>query len=279
MSIETWSAGLNGAGVANNMPGVMNGVINYEAKPPGEGWSITGYRTAQVYSGRNGAREIQVPIYMRVATPPAPPPAPAPPPPAPAPTYTPKPAVPDNFNPTAPPPAPPADPYADMLKKLQDQLAEAIKPPDTSQYTKQLDQLSQQLAAQQSSAAEQMQISQQNYQSQMAALQSQYDRQFSSMRDMYDQQVGALNMRIQDMTNANNQDSWRARAAQQAGSASASSVQTSQYTPPRGTEKLNRSYQPYGSSYQDSNTLSNLLINPVLGGLTTGSLAIGGVNV
>lgn len=49
--------------------------------------------------------------------------------------------------------------------------------------------------------------------------------------------------------------------------------------PPRGTEKLNRSYQPYGSSYQDSNTLSNLLINPVLGGLTTGSLAIGGVNV
>lgn len=248
--------------------------------PEGDGWSITGYTPAQVAFGK-GFQNVNVPTYQRVVgQAAAPAPAAAPPPaPAPQPTYQPKPAVPDNFQPTAPAPAPQADPYADVIKKLQEQLAQAMKPPDTSQYTKQIDALSQQLANQQASYAQQIQAAQQGYQSQVGQLQSQYDNQFRSMRDMYDQQVNALNMRIQDMNNANNQDSWRIRAAQQAGSASADSVQSGQYSPPAGTEKLNRSYQPYGSSGTSSNFLSNLLINPTLGGLSSNPLLIGGVNI
>ena len=79
---QTWSPPLGSHGYSN-------------VKPPGEGWTLTGYKSAQVQSNNprmgSGKRTIQVPIYSRIeqaAPPPPPPPSPAPaptPPPAPQP--------------------------------------------------------------------------------------------------------------------------------------------------------------------------------------------------
>lgn len=236
--------------------------------PEGDGWTITGYTPAQVAFGK-GFQNVNVPTYQRVvgqAAPPPAPPAPPPPPPAP-PAYVPTPAAPQ---PEAPPPPPAPTPAPTQQLPTQ---------PDFSPLTKQIDTLSQQLQAQQASYAQQIQASQAGYESQLNSIRSMYDQQFSSMRDMYDQQMGALNMRIQDMNNAKNQDSWRIRAAQQAGSASADSVQSGQYAPPAGTQKLNRGFQPYGAANGTNNFLASLLNNPTLGGLNNNPLLIGGVSI
>lgn len=409
MAGETWSPGLNGAGVIGNG---LTGRIDYNAKPEGEGWQITGYRTVnQTVSSRNGnqVNSIQVPIYTRMSAPtaaPAPTPAPTPT----TPSYTPKPAVPDNFNPSYTP-KPAVDTAGDAAsKKLTENIINNVKPPDTSQYEAQLKALQEQLVAQQAEsqrsqlaittqlqkqlesqqaeaarqqqaltqqfqsliggqqqqysdsqlkiksdyesqlanvqksqqqlmaqleqdykrqmaemqygsqsqlsavqddyqrqiaemqAGSQNQISsvqkayqdqigrlnlqisafgdrEQQYQNQIGNMQRSYQDQIGSLQRSYQDQLGSLNNRILEMNNTRNQDGWRAKAAMQIGSRGADSVQTDQYSPTRGTGKLNRQYFTQRSSGSDS--MDNLLINQNLGigGLATNPLLIGGVNL
>ena len=76
MAMETWSP-LQGPSYGGFGP-------NPSLKPPGEGWSITGYKSLRVQTSNpkmgSGMKTIQIPIYTRQtqAAPPPPPPAPAP---------------------------------------------------------------------------------------------------------------------------------------------------------------------------------------------------------
>lgn len=70
MAIETWSPGLNGAGVFP-IQGGWGGRIDYNAKPEGDGWQITGYRTqaSTVHPKYGSSQSFQVPIYSRSTAP------------------------------------------------------------------------------------------------------------------------------------------------------------------------------------------------------------------
>ena len=80
MAMETWTPPNTGGGFGPNI----------NAKPPGKGWTITGYNTKRVQANLpkwgSPYKTVNIPIYTRMAAAPKPPApaaaAPAPPPPA-----------------------------------------------------------------------------------------------------------------------------------------------------------------------------------------------------
>jgi hypothetical protein len=103
--METWTPPNTGGGFGPNI----------SAKPPGEGWTITGYNTQRVQTNNpkmgSGYKTVNVPIYTRMTAPPPPPPQPAPPP-APAP---------------APAPITPQTSYTQTIPKLEAEVDKAEK--------------------------------------------------------------------------------------------------------------------------------------------------------
>lgn len=277
----------------------VNDYLKWSGITPKGNFAVAGYNESQVMSGSgDGARfsTAKNPYYRFIGAATAQP-APAPDPAAYNPGapkgYTPTTAVPDNFDPSSMQiKIPESDP---MIAQLQQNLTNAVRPPDTSQLTNQLagiknsvqqapsllinpPSLGQGVSLDSFSKIYQAEVANtqgtpsglgintnvdglmRGYAGQLGGAQgmlgkSPTDASVPSVEQGYNQQLKDLQSQFAKLTAMQNQAGWRAKAAMQIGSQSADSVQTASMSGATGTDKLNR------NNRRNSNYLNNLTIS------------------